>query len=404
MEPGCRKECTTPSGLQQHFQSVHQVPAALQPPSIQPTRPAQSSGLNNSLPSANHSDEDVVHPSSPHFSSRRSPRRSLSSSPIQTPRVPLHHGNSAYNPHRLTIKVHPILDGIPCDIDGFDLPPDSAPQPVPKSDDFFPFETRAEFEFAKLLYKDVEMSASNIDRLLQLLAALIKQGEVTWDSFSVQYNGSPADSDMPQPPWMDQTYEVWFHDPLKVLDNQIGNPDFKNEMDYAPKQVFHKGKHQYQDLMTGNWAWEQADKIAQDGDTHGAMFAPVILRSDKTTVSVAIGQNDYYPLYISLGNVHNSPHMVKPRVTCCADGHYRRVIYGLGPYIADYPEQALLACIMQNWCPKCTSPPDNLDAPGAVPRTHLHTDTLVNSGGVELKELWDDYHFYKLEFYIKYCV
>lgn len=42
--------------------------------------------------------------------------------------------------------------------------------------------------------------------------------------------------------------------------------------------------------------------------------------------------------------------MTKPRVTRCADRHFRRVIYGLGPYIADYPEQALLACIVQGWC------------------------------------------------------
>jgi hypothetical protein len=46
------------------------------------------------------------------------------------------------------------------------------------------------------------------------------------------------------------------------------------------------------------------------------------------------------------------PYMTTPRVTCCGDGHFRRVIYGLGPYIADYPEQALLACIVQNWCAK----------------------------------------------------
>ena len=46
------------------------------------------------------------------------------------------------------------------------------------------------------------------------------------------------------------------------------------------------------------------------------------------------------------------PAMLKPEVTLCADGYYRRVIYGIGPYIADYPEQALLACIVQGWCPK----------------------------------------------------
>jgi len=46
--------------------------------------------------------------------------------------------------------------------------------------------------------------------------------------------------------------------------------------------------------------------IAQDPMTYGAMFVPVILGSDKTTVSVATGQTDYYPLYLSIGNIHNN--------------------------------------------------------------------------------------------------
>lgn len=44
------------------------------------------------------------------------------------------------------------------------------------------------------------------------------------------------------------------------------------------------------------------------------------------------------------------PGMTTPEVLRCFDGHFRRVIYSLGPYIADYPEQALLACIVQGWC------------------------------------------------------
>ena len=44
--------------------------------------------------------------------------------------------------------------------------------------------------------------------------------------------------------------------------------------------------------------------------------------------------------------------MTRPRITRCADGHFRWVIYGLGPYIADYPEQCLLACVLSGWCPK----------------------------------------------------
>jgi hypothetical protein len=36
------------------------------------------------------------------------------------------------------------------------------------------------------------------------------------------------------------------------------------------------------------------------------MFVPIILGSDKTTVSIATGQNEFYPLYLSIGNVHNN--------------------------------------------------------------------------------------------------
>lgn len=36
------------------------------------------------------------------------------------------------------------------------------------------------------------------------------------------------------------------------------------------------------------------------------MFCPIVLGSDKTTVSVATGHNEYYPLYMSLGPVFNN--------------------------------------------------------------------------------------------------
>lgn len=36
------------------------------------------------------------------------------------------------------------------------------------------------------------------------------------------------------------------------------------------------------------------------------MLVPIILGSDKTTVSVGTGHNEYYPLYLSIGNVKNN--------------------------------------------------------------------------------------------------
>jgi hypothetical protein len=35
------------------------------------------------------------------------------------------------------------------------------------------------------------------------------------------------------------------------------------------------------------------------------MFVPIVMGSDKTTVSVASGHQEYHPIYISLGNISN---------------------------------------------------------------------------------------------------
>ena len=44
--------------------------------------------------------------------------------------------------------------------------------------------------------------------------------------------------------------------------------------------------------------------------------------------------------------------MTIPVVRRCPDGHYRRVIFDLAAFIADYPEQVYLAGVVQGWCPR----------------------------------------------------
>ena len=46
--------------------------------------------------------------------------------------------------------------------------------------------------------------------------------------------------------------------------------------------------------------------MSEDPDNHGAAFCPMVLGSDKTTVSVMTGHTEYWPLYLSNGNVHNN--------------------------------------------------------------------------------------------------
>ncbi|KAJ7465494.1 hypothetical protein FB451DRAFT_1178975 [Mycena latifolia] len=366
--------------------------------------------------------------------------------------------DAAPPPPRGVVRHHPHLNGRPCDREGNFLLPNTPPPPQEKAGtgDFTPYAGRTDFELADLLYRRVQMPAGAIDELMQNWAArpasenlpyadaedlyntidATEIGHVPWESFTVRHNQPIAPGDVT--PWKTQDYVVHFRDPRKVLHQQLANPDFKSEMDFTPKQVFFDGSREYEDFMSGNWAWKQADIIAEDPETHGSTFVPIILGSDKTTVSVATGQNEYYPLYMSNGLVYNGvrrahrnavtligflaipktdrenndstefrtfrrnlfhgslrhilqslkPGMTVPEVALFPDGHYRCVVYGLGPYIADYPEQVLLACVVQGWCAKCTASNKDLDGPGAR-RSQAHAELLFNV--LDHGTMWDDY-------------
>ncbi|KAG1732554.1 hypothetical protein EDB19DRAFT_2003517 [Suillus lakei] len=281
----------------------------------------------------------------------------------------------------LWVAHHQHLTWMPCDENGVFLPPGTPPPPTVNrsDDDWMPFQNRTEFETAEFLFKDDQMSASKIDHLLNLWAATLAKhndcppfadhrdlystidssplGDVKWDCFQVQYSGEKPDIDVPS--WMSNSYDVWFRDPQEVIRNMLANPMFADEMDYRQYREFSSSNDecQWKDFMSGDWAWDQADDISKDPGTIGSTFIPVILGSNKTMVG-----------------------MTKPEVAHFGDGHFRRVIYGLGPYIADYEEQVLLACIVRGWCPRCLAPRNNLD-----------NDALDRFEEGTLGELWDDY-------------
>ncbi|EIW77456.1 hypothetical protein CONPUDRAFT_157705 [Coniophora puteana RWD-64-598 SS2] len=356
---------------------------------------------------------------------------------------------------------HKYLTARKCSPDGDSLPPDAPPSPPPSrpKGDWFPFRNQLEFETADLCYRRVQMSATHIDALCKIWAASlaehnapplcvdhtkmyeaidgIENGDVAWQSFHVTYQGPRPERAIPS--WMEASYDVWFRDPREILKNILGRPDLKDDIDLTPYRDYDStGIRQYGNLFSGDWAWDQATRIANDVHTHGATFVPFVLGSDKTTVSVATGQSEYYPLYISPGNIHNStrrahcnavalvgflsvpktdetcsddPHfrhfrrqlyhtsistilqVFKPGMTCpevirFGDGYHRRVIWGVGPYIADYPEQVLLAGVVQGWCPRCLARPQQLDG-GALRRCREHTEALVEE--LHPGTLWDTY-------------
>ncbi|KAG1866909.1 hypothetical protein F4604DRAFT_1881740 [Suillus subluteus] len=283
----------------------------------------------------------------------------------------------------------------PCDASGNFLPPGTPPFPLAEQspDDWSLFHNRIEFETAEFLYSHAQMSAPNINTLLNLWAvSLLKHGDqppfadhkdlyktidnipiggISWQSFKIQYSGEKPDGP-DVPPWMNQQFEVWYRDPREVAQNILANPDYVNKFDYCPfcEYSVDKDEHCYQDFMSGDWAWQQADIIAADPDNLGATFVLIILGSDKTTVSVA-HQNalcliGFLAILKKFWNFrrqifHSSLAKIlkmlkdatsKPEVVHFGDGHYRCVIFGLGLYIVDYEEQVLLMSIVRNWCPR----------------------------------------------------
>ncbi|OAX33018.1 hypothetical protein K503DRAFT_794615 [Rhizopogon vinicolor AM-OR11-026] len=339
-----------------------------------------------------------------------------------------------------------ILAGRICDEYGQDIPPETPPPPRRSDhdlDDWTPYNSHIEFEIADFIFHSNQMSGGDIDVLLNLWAAtLAPHDELSFRNHTDLYNtidSTPlADA---TPPWMEAQYEAWFRDPRQLVKNLLSNPNFEDEFDYSH---FHEydadDNHCFQDFMSGDWAWKQADLIiSEHPDADGSMFVPIILGSNKTTVSVAMGNDGYWPVYLSIGNIHNNvrrahqngvvllgllaipktdneysddagfckfrqqlfhssllrmlqslkPGMTKPEVVRCLDGHFRHAIYGLGPYIADYPEQALLACVVQGWCAKCLAPSNDLDGESHVPCSQEHTNALVEM--LELGVLWDKY-------------
>ncbi len=52
--------------------------------------------------------------------------------------------------------------------------------------------------------------------------------------------------------------EMWYHDPLKIVRELLGNPIFKDVMQYMPIQLFMgaDGKEQvFNEMWTGEWWW-----------------------------------------------------------------------------------------------------------------------------------------------------
>ncbi|KAI0351062.1 hypothetical protein OH77DRAFT_1506733 [Trametes cingulata] len=352
-----------------------------------------------------------------------------------------------------------LATGRPCDSHGNFIPRGQLPEPLPDDIDWSPFPDRPSFEWSEVVFEASHLSEGKINQMLRILAAKhvadgrpdytaiyenykailndidsISYGPSKWRTFAVRYCG-PLGPDSAA--WKREVYFVHARDTLAVAKALAASSDFKGKFDVAPFEEFTgPGCRRVSDLMSGRWAYRKADEICEDAALHGSMLTPIILGADKTTVSIATGNQEFHPVYMSLGNIHNDmrrahresivpvaflaipkaahawendedfrifkkqlyhgslakildplrPGMSTPHVMRCPDGHFRRAIFELGPFIADYPEQVYLSGVVSGWCPRCLALPDGTFLEGD-PRFREHTEALKEAYSME--DLWD---------------
>ncbi|KAL4260465.1 hypothetical protein AB1N83_010434 [Pleurotus pulmonarius] len=153
----CKTRFATQHGRTYHVRSIHSLANIRR----------QSSNPQN--PNLNNEQEPLLDPNLPHSDFEEDLRHDSlsihSPSPLPSPR--LSPGPDVEQPGR---RTHPYLTGTPCDVNGNYLPPNTPPPPrAPAApDDWAPFDSQQQFELADLLFRKVQMSATNIDELLSI--------------------------------------------------------------------------------------------------------------------------------------------------------------------------------------------------------------------------------------------
>ncbi|KAG8780467.1 hypothetical protein FRC12_022990 [Ceratobasidium sp. 428] len=207
----------------------------------------------------------------------------------------------------------------------------------------------------------------------------------------------------------EHTNYVFARDIIAVIRELIGNRRFKRIMRYAPVKHWRidgRGKKSrvYGEMWTAEWWWETQWILSRVNAR--ATVVPLIIASDKTSLSTLSGGQEAYPVYLTIGNISKTTrrkakehatvligylpvdkfedvktpevrarlradmtHRAMEKLTAplktasehgfkawCADGRLRHVYRIMAAFVGDWPEQNMMACTNTSGCPICEAP------------------------------------------------
>ncbi|KAH9947697.1 hypothetical protein B0H21DRAFT_778363 [Amylocystis lapponica] len=301
-----------------------------------------------------------------------------------------------------------------------------------------PFRDEGEWELARWLMKNVGHNQAEQflklpiiqqrvhpayptkDTLLKVIDSL--PGGVDWICKEMNQTGDLLDADGKP---MSEMLELWYRDPVECVRELLGNPAFANVMHYTPERVYEDEERKSavtDEMWTAEWWWETQGRLPM-----GSTVVPVILSSDKTKLSQFRGDKSAWPLYLTIGNIskdvrrlasshatvllgylpvgkfdcfsdkarqiaryqmfHSCVRVVLDTLIqagtsgenmTCADRNIRSAFPIVAAYVADYPEQCLVSCCMENRCPVGTVRPEDRGAHlPCLPRSKEETLQLL---------------------------